>query len=54
MDVVIHNREVPKLKIELCFGFFDEIKKHLLDFRVFQDHRVIIDFGSDVIGGLVL
>jgi hypothetical protein len=54
MDVVVHNREVPKLKTELYFGFFDEVKKHLLDFRALQGHYAMVNLRCDMVGGLVL
>jgi hypothetical protein len=53
MDMVIHHGEVPDGNPELFFGFFEEIKQHLLDFFALQSHCVMVNFGSDVIGGSI-
>jgi hypothetical protein len=54
MDMVVHHGEVPNLDLELRFGFFDEIKEHLLDFRAFQGHYAMVNLRRDMVGGLGL
>jgi hypothetical protein len=44
MDVIIQYHEVPKLEWELLFRENDHIKEHPLDIRVFQSHRVMVNF----------
>jgi hypothetical protein len=51
MDVVVHHREVPKLEGELHFGGGNYIEEDSLDVRVFQGHRVVVDFRGHMIGG---
>jgi hypothetical protein len=51
MDVVVQHREVPKLEGELRFGNGNYIEEGSLDVRVFQGHRVVVDFRGYMIGG---
>jgi hypothetical protein len=51
MNVIIHNREVPKLKWKLLFGEDNQGEKGSLDIGVFQGHGIMVDFGGYVISG---
>jgi hypothetical protein len=53
MDMAVHYGEVPEFKIELRFGGFDEIEEGLLDLRAPQGHRVVVDFGINLVRDFV-
>jgi hypothetical protein len=40
--------QTQTFSLEFLFGFYNEIKKHLLDPRSFQRHRAVVDLGSNM------